>query len=110
MTERKVIEVYGVEKDGVKAQVSIVDAPKEYVKLCELNHTKIKDATAVALSFLKEKIIENTNIKISEILDPRSVDMIKARLIEKAHELIEQELSGLDTEEENVLVGRLVQE
>lgn len=110
MAERKVIEVYGIERDGVKAQVSIVDAPKEYVKVYELNHTKIKDATAVALSFLKEKIIENTNIKISEILDPRSVDVIKARLIDKAHELIEQELSGLDTEEENVLVGRLVQE
>lgn len=108
--ERKITEAYGVEKDGVKAQVNIVDDSHEYIKLYELNHTKIKDATTAALSFLKEKIIENTNIKISEILDPRSADSIKNRLVAKAHELIEQELSGLDTEEENVLVGRLVQE
>ena len=106
----RIIETYQVESEGVPADVAIVEDEREYVNIYELRHTRIKDATAVVLDYLKEKIIEGVNIKISEILDPREYDSIRTRLMSKAHELVDTELSGLSPEEERVVVGRLIQE
>ncbi len=106
----KVLASYRVESEGVPAEIAVVEKPGEYVNIYELRHTRIKAATAAALNYLKEKIIENVNIKISEILDPRESERVKKRIVEKAHELVQTELAGLGEEEENVLVGRLAQE
>ncbi|MEK6923754.1 MAG: ATPase, T2SS/T4P/T4SS family [Candidatus Micrarchaeota archaeon] len=106
----KVIDTYNVESEGVPATVAIIDDPHEFVRTYELRHTKIKEATRVALTYLKEKIIESVNIKISEIMDPRESDHIKARISAKAHELMASELGGVSREEENALVGRLIQD
>ena len=106
----KTLESYTVVNESVPAEIAIIEEDKDYVNHYELRHTKIKDATSVALNYLKEKIIESIQIKISEILDPREAENIKERLITRAHALVQQELSGLSKEEENVIVGRLVQD
>ncbi len=106
----KILSAYNVESEGVTAEIAIVEKPGEYVNIYELRHTRIKEATAAALDYLKEKIIESVNIKISEILDPRENDRVKKRIVEKAHELVQTEFSGLGAEEEKVIVGRLAQE
>lgn len=106
----KVLDKYSLESEGVPAEVVILEKEDDYVNVYELRHTKIKEATKVALDYLKEKIIESIRIKVSEILDPREADKIRERVVTKAHELIKTELSGLSKEEENVLVGRLAQE
>ena len=106
----KVLAEYSVESEGVPAQVAIVEDGREFVDLYELQHTKLKPATAAALNFLKEKIIEGVNIKISEMLDPREGENIRKRIVKKAHDLVKKELSGLAEEDENIIVGRLAQE
>ncbi|MFH0835174.1 MAG: ATPase, T2SS/T4P/T4SS family [Candidatus Micrarchaeota archaeon] len=106
----KTLESYTVVNESVPAEIAIIEEDKDYINHYELRHTKIKDATSVALNYLKEKIIESIQIKISEILDPREAENIKQRLITRAHALVQQELSGLSKEEENVIVGRLVQD
>ena len=106
----KVIEKYKVNNEGVTAEVAIVERDDEFVNTYELRHTKIKEATRIALNYLKEKTVENIQIKVSEMLDPRQAENIRKRLVDKAYELIHSELSGLSKEEEQVLVGRLTQE
>ncbi|MBI3588663.1 CpaF family protein [Candidatus Micrarchaeota archaeon] len=106
----KILTSYRVESEGVPAEIAILEKDGEYVGVYELMHTKIKAATSVALSYLKEKIIDGTNLKISEILDPRESERVKGRIIGKAHEIIRNELSGISGDEENILVGRLAQE
>jgi len=106
----KVLEKYTVSNEGVIADVTVAEREDEFVNSYELSHTKVKEATRIALNYLKEKIIESIQIKVSEMLDPREADKIRKRLVERAHELIHSELSGLSEEEEGVLVGRLIQE
>ncbi|MFA6048427.1 MAG: ATPase, T2SS/T4P/T4SS family [Candidatus Micrarchaeia archaeon] len=106
----KVIDSYSVQSEGVHADIVITDRPEEFVNTYELKHTRIKAATNAVLDYLKERIIEAVSVKISEILDPRETEKVRSKIIEKAHEIVRTELSGLNEAEENVLVGRLVQE
>lgn len=106
----KILKAYRVESEGVPADVQIVEREGEFVNLYELQHLHVKKATQVVLNYLKEKIVEQTNIKVSEILDSRETEKVKSRLKEKAHQIIKEQLSGLNEEEENILVGKLVQE
>ncbi len=106
----KTLDIYSIQNEGVHADVVITDRPEEFVNTYELKHMRIRAATNAVLGFLKERIIEAVSLKISDILDPRENERVRARIILKAHELVKTELSGLNEVEENVLVGRLVQE
>ncbi len=106
----EVLAEYVVYSEGVPAEIAIVRDDADLVDRYELRHTKLKPATAAALSFLKQKIIAGVNIKISEMLDPRESENIRKRIVKNARELVEHELGGLSEEEENIIVGRLAQE
>jgi len=106
----KVLAQYSVDSEGVPAEIAILETEEDFVNHYELRHAKLKPATAAALNFLKEKIIEGVNIKISEMLDPRETENVRKRIIRKARELVETELAGLSEEEENIIVGRIAQE
>ncbi len=107
---RNVLEKYSVVNEGVKAEVSIVRETGQLVDLYELGHSHVKEATRVALNYLKQKIIENVQIKVSEILDPREALQVRKRVVAKARELVKEELSGLSQGEEDLIVGRITQE
>ncbi len=106
----KLLDSYSIESEGVPAQVVISRKDDEFIDTYELTYTKIRDATQVVLNHLKEKIIEEIELKTSEILDPRELDKVKARLILKAHEMISKTLPSLSVEEEKMFVGTLVHE
>lgn len=101
---------YSVQSEGVPADIVIVQDEEKFINTYELQHTHVKEATKIILDYLKEKIIEAVNIKISEVLDPREAENVKQRLIKEAHSLVQKELSGVSKEEEAILVGRLAQE
>ncbi len=106
----KELASYTVESEGVPAQVVIVDNEQDFINSYELRHTRVKQSTKVILDFLKRKIIEAVNIKISEVIDPREAEAVKKRLTEAARALVKEELKGLGKEEEDILVGRLIQD
>ncbi len=106
----KILQEYSIESDGVPADVVIAEKDEEYIKTYDLRHAKTRQATNVVLNYLKERIIEATNIKISEVINSREAESVRCRLIEKAHELVRKELGGLSQVEENMLVGRLAHE
>ncbi|MEM4255368.1 MAG: type II/IV secretion system ATPase subunit [Candidatus Norongarragalinales archaeon] len=106
----KELASYSVESEGVPAQVVVLDSENDFINTYELRHTRVKQSTKVILDFLKRKIIEAVNIKISEVIDPREAESVKKRLAEAARALVKQELKGLSNEEEDILVGRLIQD
>ena len=110
MAQIKEIASYKLESEGVPAEVAIVERSDDYINVYELRHTRVKQATKIILEYLKRRVVEAVNIKVSEVLDPRETEKVKNRLVETAHVLVKQELKGLNAEEENILVGRLIQE
>lgn len=106
----KELASYTVESEGVPAEVVVVDNELDFINSYELRHTRVKQSTKAILDYLKRKIIEAVNIKISEVIDPRESESVKKRLVEAARALVKEELKGLSKEEENVLVGRLIQD
>jgi flagellar protein FlaI len=106
----KILAKYAIVSEGVPAEVVISQKDEEYINSYEITHVHVREPTRVVLDYLKEKIIESVDIKISEILDPREAERVRERVIAKAHEFLEKELTGLGRDEEKVLVGKLIQE
>ncbi len=106
----KVLSSYEIQSEGVTAEVSIIDVEGEFTNIYALRLTKIRPSTQAVMDYLKQKVIDAVNIKASEISDILESERVRSRVIEKAHELVRTELGGLSGREENVLVGRLVQE
>jgi flagellar protein FlaI len=106
----KQLAFYKLESEGVPAEVAIIENEDDYINTYELRHTRVKQATRIILDYLKRKIVEAVNISITEVLDPRAADEVKQRLIKATRTLVEQELSGLSEDEENIIVGRLIQD
>lgn len=110
MTESELLMEYDISSYGIPATVAILRKSNEFVDIYELRHAKLKEATKVALDLLKQRVVENVPIKLSELLDPREADKIKQRVSEKARELVKQEFGELLPREEDILVGKLVQQ
>ncbi|MFH1056278.1 MAG: type II/IV secretion system ATPase subunit [Candidatus Micrarchaeota archaeon] len=106
----KELASYKVESEGVPGDVAIIQSEEDYINHYELRHTRIKQATKIILDYLKRKIVEAVNISITEVLDPREADAVKQRLFKATRALVKQELAGLSPDEEDILVGRLIQD
>ena len=98
MAQIKEIASYKLESEGVPAEVAIVERSDDYINVYELRHTRVKQATKIILEYLKRRVVEAVNIKVSEVLDPRETEKVKNRLVETAHVLVKQELKGLNAE------------
>jgi len=106
----KILDKYTVASEKVPAEVTISEGAGEYVNVYEINQMRISKATEVMLQHLKEMVIGNVDIKVSEILDPNEVENIKAKFKEKAHELVGKEISDASAKEKDILVGKLIHE
>jgi flagellar protein FlaI len=106
----KVLAKYDVVSEGVPAEITIMRKEEEFIDTYEVTHAKIKKPTRAVLDYLKGKIIESISVKTSEMLDPRESERVRLRIVDKAHELLKDEIKGLSDEEENILVGKLAQE
>ncbi len=109
-SETKILAKYEVNSLGVPAEIVILSRGDDVVDAYELRHAKLKEATKVALDFLKQKVVESVPIKLSELLDPRESEKVKERVLEKARSIVKQEFGKMLPIEENILVGKLVHE
>jgi len=109
-TNEQVLAEYIVSTGGEFATILIRRSKKELVDVYEVRHAKVKEATQVALDWLREKIIESVPLKVSELLDPREAESVRFRVYERAKELVSKELAGLNPREEDFIVGKLVHE
>lgn len=106
----KVLSAYEIRSENVPAAVRICEREDEYINTYEIEQPKIGSATQSVLAYLKEKIIGSVDVKISEMLDPREADAVRGRFMERADEMIGNELVGIGSAEKRVLIGRLAHE
>ncbi|MFA5247063.1 MAG: type II/IV secretion system ATPase subunit [Candidatus Micrarchaeia archaeon] len=105
----KVLDSYSVESEGITAQIQIVD-DESFTNMYLLHRTKVRKSTEVVMDFLKQRIIDAVNISASEVANYSAWENLRASVKKKAHELVRTELGNLDPKEEDLLIGKLLQE
>ena len=105
----KKIESYKLEADRIPVTVNIYHDPKEFVPVYELDFPRLEPATKAALDTIREKMLTEIIIDPTEVIDPREYIELKKKFIEKATELISEELPTVNNREKNILLGALLQ-
>ncbi len=106
----KILDKYTVTSEKVPAEVTISESFDEYVNTYEIKQIKVSKATELMLQHLKEMVIGNVEIKVSEILDPNEVENIKKKFKEKAQEFVDKEITDASPKDKEVLIGKLIQD
>jgi flagellar protein FlaI len=104
----KILDRYIVTSENVPAEVTISEKFEEYVNSYDVKQIKVSKATELMLQHLKEMVIGNVDIKVSEILDPNEVENIKKKFREKAEEHVNKEITDASAKEKEVLIGKLI--
>ncbi len=101
---------YKIEADKIFAEVVIRRKIEEYTPIYEISFPKISGPTEAILDAIRERLIENVKVKISEILDIKAMEDIKRRFLQQANRLIALELPRLSQADRESLAGYLVHE
>jgi len=104
----KILDRYIVISEKVPAEITISDKEEEYLNTYDVKQVKFSKATELMLQHLKEMVIGNVDIKVSEILDPNEVENIKRKFREKAQEFVDKEVTDASAKEKEVLIGKLI--
>lgn len=102
------IEKYEINLDGAKVNVEIKRGVSGIVY--NLYIPKIDIATATLLENIRNELISITTISMKELTDPSAFAQIKQRFLKEATKLIKQKLPTIESEVEQFLVGRLIQD
>ncbi|MFH1442731.1 MAG: type II/IV secretion system ATPase subunit [Candidatus Micrarchaeota archaeon] len=106
----KILGTYKVENEKVVADVKIVQRENEYINTYELEYLQLNEATRAVLNKLKEKIIEKVDLKISDLVTQGDDVVVRKKFTEKAREFIKKEFPDSSPDEEEFLLGKLIQE
>lgn len=106
----KILGTYKVESEKVVADVKIIQRDNEYISTYELEYLQINDATKAVLNKLKEKIVEKVDLKISDLMVSGDDVNVRKKFTEKAKEFIKKEFPDATPEEDEFLLGKLIQE
>lgn len=71
---------------------------------------KIEPGTEALLSYVRKELISVTSMGIGEIVDQKSISIIKERFMCDAKKLLEEKMPSIDPKTENLLIGLLMQE
>ncbi|MBI5224672.1 type II/IV secretion system ATPase subunit [Candidatus Micrarchaeota archaeon] len=106
----KILSTYKLENEKVVADVRVVQRESEYINTYELEYLQLNEATRAVLNTLKEKIIEKVDLKISDLVTQGDDAIVRKKFTEKAKEFIKKEFPNATAEEEDFLLGKLIQE
>lgn len=105
---RKMLEKYNVKADGVNVKVSIEDSKEGLIY--SVGIPEISKPTRALLSELKKRLITEVIIGVSEITDPKLIENVKKRFVEKANTVLDSLVPGIKQEAKDFLIGMLVHE
>lgn len=111
--ERKpgnIIEKYYVEAYKVRAQVVVERSEKEFVPVYVLKVPEVQAGTAALMDQIGEKLLVETPVKITELVDPKALLALKRKFFEKSFEILRRELSHESEDVWEFLAGVLVNE
>lgn len=110
MKDSEVLAKYFVDAYKVRGEVSIERTLKEFVPVYTVKLPEIQPATLALLDQVREKILTETMIKTTELLEPKAFEDLKVKFFEKAYELLRRELSNETDDVWQFLAGMLVYE
>jgi flagellar protein FlaI len=105
---KKILDKYSVSADRVTMDVQIEFRPEEFVPVYCLKTPTLEKGTLVLLDNIKDGVISEIPIKVSELLDPKTLDLLKMRFLSKCMELMEKRMPQLPHDKKQFLAGILV--
>ncbi|MBI5159417.1 type II/IV secretion system ATPase subunit [Candidatus Micrarchaeota archaeon] len=109
-SRESVLEKYTVIADGVPAEVVISRREGEFVDSYEISTVKFQKPTQAVIDHIRQKILEDVNLKASEVLDAESMDTLHHRFVLKAGELVNKEMFNVTPTTRSIIVGKLAHE
>lgn len=106
----KILDTYKIFADKVLGNVEISKKPEEFVPTYLLRKPGIEKGTLIVLDELKDKLVTELQIKVSELLDPRSLEQLKKDFHAKSLKLLDRFLPDLPLEKKEYLSGILLHE
>ncbi len=103
------IEAYEVQSELIQTKVNIVRSSSGNLRY-ELVIPELLPATKILLEDVRDKLITETTITTSEILDPKVIDSLKQRFSIKAESLIKSVVPRVDEEVKSYLISTLLHE
>lgn len=107
---RNVIDKYYVEGYKVRAQVIIEKTGKEFVPIYVLKVPEARPGTLALMDQIGERLLVETPVKITELVNPKAMEELKERFFEKSFEILRRELAHESRDVWEFLAGVLVNE
>ncbi|MCK4714530.1 MAG: Flp pilus assembly complex ATPase component TadA, partial [Candidatus Aenigmarchaeota archaeon] len=106
----KVHSKYEIVVNDVTANIRVYTSDEEYVPIYEILIPIVKDATEAALDDIRERLIDELDLRPAEIISPEEMTQLKKRFTDKAMELLKKEFPKLNPANYKTLVGLLLQQ
>lgn len=105
---KRTIDKYRLVVNNVPADITIyADPEKEYVPVYELIFPIIEPATEAVLDSIREKMVEELEIRPAEILSPEEAKKIKDKFVERTTSMVKDRFPNLPEEKQKALIGLL---
>ncbi|MEE9323905.1 MAG: ATPase, T2SS/T4P/T4SS family [Candidatus Aenigmarchaeota archaeon] len=101
---------YKIAYQNVIAGVKIHQTPNEYIPIYDIRYPKIEKATRAVLDSVREKIVTELAFRTEDILSQEETSNVRVKFIQKATNLVKEELPNLSKNDVDILVGILSQE
>jgi len=108
--KEKILDKYVLSSDKIRLDVEIVRSPDEFVPVYKLKIPKLERGTVVMLEDIKDTVISQIPIRVTELLNPKSLENLKRKFYVKSLELMEKRLPKVPHEKKQFLASTLVQE
>ncbi|MEK6981813.1 MAG: type II/IV secretion system ATPase subunit [Candidatus Micrarchaeota archaeon] len=104
-----VLDSYSFASEGIPVNVQIVKRA-DFVPKYELSIPGIAEGTKLILETkLRGELVTEVKLDISEILDPKKYEEVKAKLLEAANRILERNFPSLPSDKQNILAVFLLQ-
>lgn len=105
---QETIETYKVKSELIETKVGIIK--ENETKKYSLAIPELLPATKILLEEIRDKLITETAITTSEILDPKSVGNLNTRFRNKAETMIKNIMPNIEEETKSYLISTLMHE
>ncbi|MBU0533081.1 type II/IV secretion system ATPase subunit [Candidatus Micrarchaeota archaeon] len=104
------IAAYGFNSEGLPVEVKIYRRPNDFVPAYEVTIPGIAEGTKLMLETkLKGELVTEVKLDISEILDPKKFEEVKAKFLAAANRILQRNFPSLTEDKKNVLAVYLLQ-
>ncbi|MFA6214233.1 MAG: type II/IV secretion system ATPase subunit [Candidatus Micrarchaeia archaeon] len=104
-----VLDSYVYDNEGIQVLAKIFTKGGEYVPQYEVNVRELSEGTRLVLNTLKGELITTVKLDITDIIDPKKRDEVKAKFESRANFLLSKHFPTLSEADKHVLTAYLLQ-